>query len=265
MVLWSITVVIVAIGFAPVRDRSMVKWSLRFNVLIADAASERWLVSRLRRAKVIRWTTFALGINIGMLPMYMNVIDVERAAEFSNDLTAYAPYAAAALGAVLAEVSLVRPPKGTRYASMVTRRWTDYIERFWLVVIASTLPLTVVASWLALRRFDPDWWWVAPLGSALAITAATIGVHVVVNRPTNAFSETTRRLDDALRADGAHHVVGASVAMAGLAALHSINDALGTSAWNLLPVLLMYAVLGSWYGIACTTRWNVDQVRLQHA
>ena len=86
-----------------------------------------------------------------------------------------------------------------------------------------------------------------------------------MTRPTNAVSETTRRLDDALRADGAHHVVGASVAMAGLAALHAINDALGASAWSMLLALLMYVVLGSWYGIACTTRWNVDQVRLQHA
>lgn len=160
VVLWSLGVVVLAVAVAPITQRSIVKWSLRFNVLIADSASERWLAARLRRARIIRWTTFALGIDIGMLPVYMNL-------------------------------SLVQP------------------------------------------RRDK--------------------------------SEATRRLDDALRADGAHHVVGASIALGGIAALASISDAVGATPWNLLTGLLTYVVLDNWYGIACTTRWNVDQVRLQHA
>ena len=50
-----------------------------------------------------------------------------------------------------------------------------------------------------------------------SIVAMIVGVHVVVNRPTLAAEEQDLRLDDALRADGAHHIVGASFAMGGIA------------------------------------------------
>lgn len=266
VVLWLGTVILVARGAVPVTDRQIVKWSVRYNVLAANDSSRRWLSSRLRRARVARWTAFAVGLNVGFLPMYMNVIDVERAGDFSNPLTAQAPFAAAALGAVVAELSLVRRPRGMRSAAIVARRWSDYIERFWLMVCVCAVPISAAAGWYSLSRAesDPNWVWVGPAASAVALVAATVGVHVVVNRPASAFSEQDRRIDDALRADGAHHVVGASVALGGIGACSSLSVALGSSPWSLIPGLLSYALLGNWYGIACTVRWNVDQARLQH-
>jgi hypothetical protein len=199
--------------------------------------------------------------------MYMNVIDVERAAEFSNPLTAQAPFAAAALGAVVAELTLVRTPRGMRSAAIVTRRWSDYIDRFWLVVCAGTVPISFAATWFTVSRSDPDssWPWAGPVVSAVAVAAVTLGVHVVVNRPANVSTAELRRIDDALRADGAHHVVGASVALGGLAACSSTSAALGSSAWSMVPAFVGYVFLANWYGIARTARWNVDQARLQHA
>lgn len=267
VVVWLGSIIVVARGAAPITDQQVVKWSVRYNVLVADDSSRRWLSSRLRRARGVRWTAFAVGLNFGFLPMYMNVIDVERAGEFSNTLTAQAPFAAAALGAVLAELSLFRRPRGMRSAAIVTRRWSDYIERFWLVVCVCTVPISAAAGWYSLSRADsdPNWVWVGPATSAFALVAATVGIHVVVNRPASAFSERDRRIDDALRADGAHHVVGASVALGGIAACSSLSVALGSSPWNVIPGLLTWVLLGNWYGIACTVRWNVDQARLQHA
>lgn len=58
-----------------------------------------------------------------MLPMYMNVIDVERAAEYFNQLTAQAPFAIAAFGAVLAELTIASRPKGLQSAGLVSRHW----------------------------------------------------------------------------------------------------------------------------------------------
>ena len=265
VVLWIGTAAVVVRGVRPLSDHQLVQWSLRFNVLV-DASTMDWLSSRLRRGRAVRWVSFAVGINIGMLPMYMNVIDVERAAEYSNQLTAQAPFAIAAVGAVLAELTIASRPSGLRSAGLVTRRWSDYVERLWLVVIACTLPISLIAAWIAaVRDVGWGWVWVGPAASAFGVLAATVGVRVVVNRPAIDTDTNTRRVDDALRADGAHHVVGAAVAVAGIAACSSVSNALAPSVLGLIPALGSWALIGVWHGIACNTRWNVDQARLQHA
>ncbi len=107
--------------------------------------------------------------------------------------------------------------------------------------------------------------WAGPARERFGILAATVGVHVVVNRPAHRHGHRRKRIDDALRADGAHHVVGAAVAVSGIAACSSVSHALAPTWWGLIPVLLSWVLVGNWYGIACNTRWNVDQARLQHA
>jgi hypothetical protein len=265
IVLWVATAVVVVVGVRPLSDHQLVQWSLRFNVLVHESTRD-WLSSRLRRARAVRWVSFAVGINIGMLPMYMNVIDVERAAEYSNQLTAQAPFAIAAFGAVLAELTIASRPSGLRSAGLVTRHWSDYVERLWLVVIACTLPISLIAAWIAAGQdVGSHWLWVGPAASAFGVLAATLGVRIVVNRPAIDPDTNTRRIDDALRADGAHHVVGAAVAVAGIAACSSVSNALAPSLWGLIPALGSWALIGVWHGIACNTQWNVDQARLQHA
>lgn len=264
-VLWIATIAIVAVGVRPLSDHQLVQWSLRFNVLLDESTKGR-VSARLRRGRSIRWVSFAAGINIGMLPMYMNVIDVERAAEYSNQLTAQAPFAIAAVGAVLAELTMVSQPSGVRSADLVSRRWSDYVVRFWLVVIVWTLPISLIGAWFAAsQELSTRWVWAGPAASAFGILAATVGVRVVVNRPARDAGTDARRIDDALRADGAHHVVGAAVAVSGIAACSSVGNALGPSWWGFFPMLLSWVLVGNWYGIACNTRWNVDQARLQHA
>lgn len=257
--------VVCAIAARPINEHQLTRWSIRFNVLLDDSTKPS-TARQLRRARSIRTVSFVLGINVGALPMYMNVIDVDRAASFANDLMAQAPFAAAAIGAVIAEISLVRRPRGMRSATLATRRWADYIDRFWLIFIAGCLPVSALAALFATARSDPyaRWVWAGPSASLVAIVATTVGVHIVVNRPAASTDDGGRRVDDALRADGAHHVVGAAVALAGVATCYSLAAAVG--GWlSIIPALLTYVVLGNWYGIARSTRWNVDQARLQLA
>jgi hypothetical protein len=271
---WDLVILIVfvaasavacAVAARPVTNDQLSRWSIRFNVLLDDSAKPG-AARQLRRARSIRTVSLVAGINVGALPIYMNVIDAQRAASFSNNLVAQAPFAAAAIGAVIAELSLVRRPRGVRSATLQTRRWSDYIERFWFVGIAACLPVSVLAAAIAIARSDSDarWVWASPLACVVAILATTLGVRVVVNRPAVLAGEKVRRIDDAFRADGAHHVVGAAFALAGVATCFSLTAAVG--GWfALLTSLLTYVVLGNWYGIARLTRWNVDQARLQHA
>jgi len=265
LVLWSGSVLAIAVGARPVTQNQLTQWSVRFNVLVDDSTPST-LESQLRRARAIRCAAIVVGINVGALPMYMNVIDVERAGSFSNDLTAQAPFAAAALGSVIAELSLVHRPSGKRSAALVARRWTDYIDTMWIITIIACLPISLFVAFVATTGSNPhtSWLWVGPAASVLAILAMSLGVHVVVNRPANSLGEPHRRIDDALRADGAHHIVGAALALAGVATCYTLMAAIN-GPLGLLAGLLTYVVLGCWYGIARTERWNVDQARLQHA
>ena len=270
LVLWIVTLAIVVVGLLPPGDQEVARWSRRFNVPLHSTTVDL-VRAQLRRGRSIRFAFFALGIHIGMLPMYMNVIDVKRASEFSNPLTGSAPYALAAVGAFLAELAMAmasRPGQvtGVRSAALVSRHWFDYIHSFWLLFVIACLPISLIAAWFA--KDDEQtlgWIWVGPALTAVAILAATVGVSVVVNRPVVALASDTPGLDDALRSDGAHHILGAAVGVAGIAACTSATQALASSWWALIPGLLTYAAIGAWYIIAGTSAWNVGQARLPHA
>jgi len=266
VVLWVASAAVVVYSTRPVSDQQLSTWSIRFNVLIDDDAATP-IRCRLRRARIIRWTAFVVGINVGNLPMYMNVIDVERAGDFATTLTAQAPFIAAALGAVIAEVAFVGPAsQRRRTAALVVRRWHDYVPSLWARCVIGFLPIAAISAFAVTVRGVEPWRssaaWVGPAVSALAIVAMIVGVHVVVNRPTLAADEHDLRLDDALRADGAHHIVGASFAMGGIATAYAVGAATG-GVVSLIALVLSYAVIGVWYSLATTDRWNVDLARLQ--
>ena len=268
LVLWIASVAAIGYSAQPITDELLSKWSIRFNVLLDDDTAEP-VRRQLRRARIIRWTAVVAGINVGSLPMYVNVIDVERAGEFANSLTGQALFIAGTLGAVIAEVAFVRPGvRRRRTAALVIRRWSDYVPTRWVRCVVGFLPLSTVAAVIAVGRDDPAWpssWpWVGPVVSALAIAAMIVGVHVVVNRPTLAIDEHDFRVDDALRADGVHHIVGATFAMGGVATCAAVGATFG-GVISLVALVANYAAIGVWYSLATTDRWNVDQARLQRA
>lgn len=260
--LWVWTGALIVAGSRPIGVRWVDAWSLRFHVVTPDDATRAWVSSRLRRARAIRWSAFGLGVNAGMLPLYMNVIDVERAGDFANPLTNQAPIIAGAFGALLAEVVRGRPRRVARTVAVAPRGWSDYIERYWVGVIAAFVLATFVSTWVVVRSdASISWWWVAPITSLVALSAATLGVRGVVNRPTAATDQVTLRLDDALRADGVHHIVGASLALAGHSALWATSASVGVSAWQTVLGMLSLVLIGVWYGLACRAEWNVERAR----
>ena len=253
-------------GRRPISEARLVRWSLRFDVVV-DSHSRGWVSRRLRRARMIRWTSFVAGLNISLLPMYMNVIDVDRAASFSNPAGSSAPWAAAALGAVLAEVLVVQRPAGPRVADIARRRWRDYADQRWVLAIVGCLPVAIAAATLATAGNDFRWrWsWVGPASVICAIVAVTVGVHHIVDRPAISATGPERLIDDALRADGAHHILGASVALAGMGTFHSLAIATSPNWVSLLFVPAQYWVIYQWQAIACLDRWNVQRVRMVRA
>jgi hypothetical protein len=240
IVLWAASIVVVLAGARQISTDQLTEWSIRFNVLIADESATT-IRRQLRRARTIRWTAFVVGINLGALPSYMNVIAAERAADFANELTTQAPFIAAALGSVIAEVAFVRrPPSGRRSAGLAVRRWTDFVPVIWVRCVALCVPISLIAALVATVRYAglDGWLWFGPAASVVALAA--------------------------LRADGVHHIVGAAFAMGGVATCYTLM-ATFAGLLGLVFALATYAVIGVWYSLAATERWNVDQARLQRA
>jgi hypothetical protein len=174
---------------------------------------------------------------------------------------------AGALGAVLAELLVVQRPLGPRVADVRGRQWRDYIAGGWLTV-AVVCVVVATGSWaVAVTRHVLQWqWaWVGPVAGLIALLALTTGVHHVVSRPALAVHGRDRLLDDALRADGIHHIVGAAVALAGFGACLSWGLAADGSWWSLLAVVGEGGALGTWNMLARNEPWNVALARQARA
>ncbi|MEM8620420.1 MAG: hypothetical protein AAGF73_11945 [Actinomycetota bacterium] len=264
-VLWAVTVALIVAGCRPITDRQLERWAVRLGVLV-KGDHERWARAQLRRARAIRWTAFALGLNIGALPMYMNVIDVDRAGDFANAAVAIAPFAGAALGSVIAEIALFQRRPNRRAATLTIRHWRDYVDRVWIIAIAAAVPLSAIAALVGSARADDvsRLVWFGPLVCVVSLLAVTLGVRIVVNRPVVVDGAGARRIDDALRADGAHHIAGAAIALSAFALTGTLGHTLWSGVVAIVFALVPFLALGVWHGLA-TTRWNVDQARLQHA
>lgn len=258
--------IIVGYGAQPITERQLVRWSIRFDALIDDT-SRVWITARLRRARTIRCASFAIGLLVAGLPMFANVIDARRAASFSNPAVANAPFIAVALGALIAELFVVQRPRGERAATLTRRQVDDYLDRMWPVVIGVTAPIAAIAALLAnaLHVWQARWAWLGAGCALCALLAVTVGLRNIIDRPALAVDGDQRLLDDALRADGAHHLAGACVLLAVTGAGQALLILGGSSAWTWLVALAMLAAIGCWSGIARKQTWNVARARRAHA
>jgi hypothetical protein len=254
--------VLVAYGWGPIRPRLVDQWAIRFDVLVTstDAPVVR---HRLRRARGIRWTASGIGVLVATAPVAMNLIDAERSTEVATPLISLAPVVFAAVGAVIAEVAVVQRP-AAQISDLRLRRASDYVPTHWLAACATGIVVTVAATvWAASQGGMTGWSWTA---SALVIITAVVsawGVRRIVDRPRSTVA--ARSIDDALRADGVHHIVGATVAVTGSAAARAVTAASGDW-WVVLPASVVYCgALWCWYWIAATDRWNVARARLHNS
>ena len=259
--LWALSASAIVYGARRVSPARLDRWQARFDVELDEVTSE--LVGRrLRTAGAVRWTAFAIGMNITMLPMYMNVIEPSRAAAFNTPAVTNAFFFATAAGAFVFELS-VRQRNADRSSNLVRRRSADYIDPRWPRIVAA-LALTTLAITIAASVQQTEEWltaWVGVAAALLALAACTIGVNTIVDRPSLAASGPFRAADDALRADGAHHLLGAVCALATVGLSTSGQVLLPDFPWALLFGLLPWVGIAWWSRLWSAEPWSVRAAR----
>ncbi len=259
--LWVATVAVVGFGARRVSLTRLDRWQRRFDVQLDDTSTPV-VRRRLRRGSSVRWISFLIGLHITMLPMYFNLIDADRAADFANPLYNNAFFFTTAIGAAAFELA-VRQRRVGNEALVVRRRRSDYVDTWWSNLTFACASIAVVAAVVATWRAPIRWQyaWVGAVAGLTAVAIIRLGVGRVIDRPALAASGRLRDADEAMRADGVHHVTGAAVALATSGASTAAVIALGNS-WLALP----FGVL-PWLGIAWWSRlwlvepWNVQQAR----
>lgn len=254
-------------GRRPVTDVDLTAWAIRFDVLLTRELRPV-AAARLRRARSWRSGAMAVGVLIGGLPLVVTAIAPAAASSFNTPATSMAWLTAAAIGALVAEATVAQRPQRPGRAVMIRRSTSDYVSIRWIRLVVGSVPVAVVLAVLSSFE-EPDPWgraavWLAIPETVLAAAAVLIGGRLLSHRPMLGADDGIRRLDEAFRADGAHHVVGAAVALAWWACASSLGVLLGAP-WNVLTALASWLGVAAWWTLARDARWNVDLARMRSA
>lgn len=249
-------------GFRRVDERQLRRWSDRFGPVLDDETRPR-IVRALRRGRRLRATGASLGILVASVPAYMNLIDPSRSSDFAGPVNGLAWVFGAALGATLAEIAFGQRPLGPQAAALDRRRWQDYVatrpvSRVVVAVVAACAGAVVAVA----RGTDNPGDAVAVACTAvLAGLCLAVGLRQIVRRPRLSLEAPLRVVDEALRADGAHRLAGATVAMAASSAAVALTEAV----WDLVPLLglaaplLQWVAFGWWWFLSHDAVWRVDR------
>jgi hypothetical protein len=245
-------------GRRPVDPSELSRFATRFSLGMDDM--DVGLVSaRLHRSRKLRSVAVAVGFIVAGLPVYVNLIDRESASSFSNFFTAQAWLIGAAFGAMTAELLVVQRPTRQGKAALVARRPGDYVARGWLKLVAFLALVAVTATIAAAVSRNPLWGR-SLAGAAGAVTAVALiwlGLRTITDRPLLAPDGPLRDSDEALRAYGAHHMMGAGIALAAGAAsiaLGPLTDTVPLLEW--VTLLGHLGSLGLWRAVAFDLPWR---------
>ncbi len=256
-----IAAIVLSLGMCPIGRRQLERFGARFGVVVEDDDGAL-VAARLRRSRVLRSTTVALGLAVGGLPAYMNLIDPERAGAFAIAPVGWAWLFGAAAAAVAAEVFVVQRPVRRGEAALVERLPEHYVSPRWIRMAVATAVTALMFFVAAVIRTDAALLEPATgaAGALVTLCAVTVGLRRIADRPRLGVAGPLQALDDALRAYGAHHVVGASIALGtvslALAAGPVFNEV--APALNLVTYLLVYPALVLWFTIARDEPWRAQ-------
>lgn len=249
-------------GLRPVDDAEIQRFVNRFFVVV-ERTDRQFISERLHRSRALRSGAAAVGVLVAGLPSYMNLIDAERAGDFAIAPVGQAWLLGAAIAAVAAELLVVQRPVRNGEAEIAERRPQHYVSHRWKTT-STVLAVAALALFVAgVVRGDDDLLEASTgaVGATIALVAVTSGLRRIANRPRLGTEAHLRRLDDALRAYGAHHVAGAaiavgaaSVSVAGAPFFNEVAPAL-----NLVAAFIATGALGVWYTIARDEHWPVGQ------
>jgi hypothetical protein len=213
----------------------------------------------LRRARLLRTCGALAGV---LLPTLVELVWHGRVVVLGFGTDTTAPYAAPMeayigylLGALAAEVSLVRPrDPARRAASLVPRELDDYLPRR-LLLAQRALGVAVVLGVLALALVPypssfatPDW--PGLVGGAAFFGAFSVALELVerwiVRRPQPFTDASLVAADDAIRAQSVHALAGSGLALlllgcSGVFAVLPGSD-VGLLRWMWLPALAAFVL-----------------------
>ncbi|MGQ0431954.1 MAG: hypothetical protein ACT452_06070, partial [Microthrixaceae bacterium] len=215
LVVTVLPLVVIWRGARRVRAGDLVRWAARFGVVIGDESRDL-VLTILERGRRIRAAGAAVGLVVAGLPAYLNLINAERASDFSGPINGLAWVYGAAMGTTLAETLIVQRPRDRR-ATLEARRWTDYVPSSPVVWTAVATVCGIVGAITAVVR-DTSRSGEA-VGAAVACLVAgaclAVGLNRIVDRARLATVGPDRDLDESRGADGAHRHAGAAQANAG--------------------------------------------------
>lgn len=250
---------LLAWGLRPIGDRSLFRWSGRFGLEISRGGREM-VIQELERGKRLRWCAAVFGMTISALPVYVNLFAADHAADFAGPGYGLVWIGAAALGSTLAE-AIVRQRPHDSMALLERRRWTDFVSTHPARWTLAATGLGVMGATLALVRHTEHAGTAigAAVGGLVSVALVVVGLRRIVDRPRLALAGEARALDDAMRADGAHHIVGAALALSTSCASVAIVE--GT--WSVFPFIalvmapLQYVALSNWWSLSTLSPWRV--------
>jgi len=251
---------LVGLGSRRVGRRDLERFAARFGMVV-EGSNEIFVAGRLRRSRALRSTAVALGFVVGGLPAYMNFADRGRAGDFAIAPVHWAWLFGAAVAAVAAEVLVVQRPVHGGRAVLSERLPEHYISPRW-IRLATALAGAALAFFLV-AVLGTDHGLLGPVtgaaGALVTLGAVTLGLRRIADRPRLDMAGRLLGLDDALRAHGAHHVVGAAVALSAVSLVLTSGPLFDevAPALNLVTVLLTYAAFGAWYNLAQDEPWRV--------
>jgi hypothetical protein len=241
----------------------LASWQARFHIVV-PAGEVAFVRGRLREARTTRAVLVAVGVVVAGLPSYMNLIDPERSSDFANPLVQNTWLLGGIVGALIAEIVVAQRPLD-RVASSLGRRPGDYVDLRWVQWVGLAVPLTAALAAVSTALAWGQWGysWLGFVGAIVAIGGLLFGLRAITDRAALAPDGDLRDIDDALRADGAHHLAGVAVALAGTCVGVATPD--GLFGWWALFALFTNLVgvfaLGQWWTLARTVPWSVARAR----
>ena len=260
-VVTAIPVLVLWRGLRPVDERELRRWADRFGPTL-DHQTRPHITRALRRGRRLRAAGAAAGIVVAAAPAYMNLVDPARSSDVAGPVTGLAWVFGAALGSTVAEVAFVQRPSGRRVATLERRRWQHYVPvpSVAAVVVAAIVASLAAAVALARRTSGSGEAVALAIAATIAVLCLVAGLRQIVGRPRLSVDGRLRVVDEALRADGAHRLAGATFAMAGASALVGLSEA----TWDLVPLLglaaglLQHAAFGWWWVLSRDVVWRMD-------
>jgi len=227
--LWSVVPVALAwLATRPVSDRELRRFAARYG--LDDSPPTTAVAPYVRRGRLARLGGAALGLSLHPL-LYAAGLAIPN-----DDL--YYGVLAYLLGAFVTALVPLARPAGTRRASLVPRRATDYLPRTAFVVPPATVALcalAVVVCQIEPRRYSLVYGSATGLLvlTAVAVAATLAGIRAVVARSQPVADPVLVAVDDAIRSQAAHTLSGAGTAIALLGAAGALLQmgAYASPAW----------------------------------